>query len=446
MVTRITSIFEIGGYSFDVAVAKRREGDIPLFGTVRQIQTPSGELDTKRAKGVEPLSFLLRNTSAKIQATWGLNTNPLVRIVAGLPLNQFMSFVDFPAFYKNSILGVRFNKEQLGQSSPWIYGVTQYPVPRLEEKRTNILVEGYGLLFEAPRRHDSRNFKTATAKSIIASIAKKYGLGFGTVGNLPDRTPKEPEQNSDDFFLLNRMAAILDAFWFLEENNLFLVGRNQMYSQKPEVTLLYGRQSTKDIGTHFPVYEFTPLLDAQSFEAGAIQITGRGIDLDTGEIIEKVFRPRATRLGAFSLNSNQFFSDEGVTINGRVVRPAPKLRLTESGVFLPLKFRSDDEARYLYFVEQKDVEVRAIVTTPGIPRLKPGMMVRMDGVGEFFGGNWIVEEVDHLIGDGKGFITTLSLMRNALGNVRAPAPFKTNLSETPERETGGVQRFAEIVE
>jgi hypothetical protein len=444
MITRPEGSLDLSEYTYDVAVAKRRSGDLPTFTLIKQIEVPTASLNTVQGTFPE-VQLLFKMLTSKVQAIWGLNSNPIVRIIVGSPLGKFASMADFPGFLKNSVLGVRFRKEKIGQSSSWIYGVTQYQIVRLAQRQRNVLVEGYGLLFEAIRRVESKNFGNMTAKNIISNIAKKYNLLVDTIGPFEDRNIVEVEQNVDDFTFINKMAERLNAFWFLEENKLVLISRNQMYSQDPELTLVYGRPLQETSESEFPIAEFIPVLDSTKFEAGAEQITARGIDLDTGEIVEKVFRPEAIRLGTLSLNSDQFRSNEGVTINDIVIRPSPKIKPRESGVFLPLRVRSDDELVYRYTVEQKDIEVRAVVTTIGLPRVKPGMMVRVEGAGELFSGNYVVEEVDHLVGNDKGFRTKLSLIRNALGQTSVPTPFPTNLKETKRKFSAGVKKFAEVV-
>lgn len=446
MITKTNSPSEIGDYVFDIAIGKRSSNDIPLFSQLKQVQPTSATLDTESTSGDDGSPAIqLQTYVSKADVVWRLNANPLIRIVAALPLDQLFTLIDFNGFSKNGVLGIRFRKEQFSQSTDWVYGTIPYSIPRLEDERRSLMVEGYGLLFEAPRRQVSRNFKNITAKGIISIITKKYNLGFVVRGNVADKLVNGAEQNESDFSYISRMTAILDSYWYLEGNNLVIIGRSFMYNQTPEVTLLYDQQVNENIGVQFPIYEFTPLLTATSFEAGALLIRAGGIDLDTGEVVKIDFQPQATRLGPLSLNSDQFLSNEGVTVNGTVVRPAPTLAVNEAGIILPLKTRSNDAAIYRFGVEHKDLEVRAAVSCPGIPKLRPGSMVAVDGVGELFGGNWIVEELTHSIGDDNGYSTSMVLVRNALGQINSSGKFAVNLDNIEDRPDNAIKKFAETV-
>jgi hypothetical protein len=445
MISKIQGSTVLAQYSFDVSISKRRSGEVALFGTLGQIQGISNTLDSQSiSNNSVGENFNLGKFTSHVEVVWRLNANPLVRIIVVLPLDRFASLVDFVGFSKNNIVGVRFKKEQLGQSSSWLYGVTQYQIPRLEESRRNVLVEGYGLLFEAARRQTSRNFKNVTAIGIITIIVQKYNVQLKIIGDLSDRTVSGAEQYQSDFDLLNRMASILDAYWYLDEGNFVLISRSFMYKQTPEITLSFGNQISDNLSNVFPISEFTPLLDASCFEAGATLLRTGGIDLDTGEVVKKDFSPIASRLGPLALNSSQFLSDQGVVINDIVLRPAPNLKSDEAGVILPLKTRSNDAFIYQYSVDDKDLGIRAQVMCTGIPVLKPGMVVLLSGVGDTFGGNWIVEEVHHVISEEKNFTTVLTLVRNALGQTNSPVQFAVNTKSIESQPDSTVKKFAKV--
>lgn len=446
MITTVNSPSDLGDYTFDISIGKRSSNDIPMFSQLKQVQPTSATLDTGATSGDDGSPALqLNDFISNVDIVWRLNSNPLIRIVAALPLDKLFMLIDFNGFSKNGVIGARFRKEQFSQSTDWVYGTIPYSIPRLENERRSLKVEGYGLLFEAPRRQVSRNFKNITAKTILSILAKKYNLGFTVRGDVPDTLVQGAEQNESDFSYINRMSAILNSYWYLEGSTLVLVGRSFMYSQTPEVTLLYDKQITANLGVQFPIYEFTPLLTATAFEAGALLIRSGGIDLDTGSVVKADFKPQALRLGSLSLNSSQFLSNEGVTVNGVVVRPAPELAVNEAGIILPLKTRSNDAAIYRFSVEHKDLEVRASVVCPGIPKLRPGSMVSVDGVGELFGGNWLVEELTHSIGDDRGYTTSMVLVRNALGQINASGSFAVNVDNIENRPDNVVKKFAEVV-
>lgn len=445
MKTKIQGASDLSQYSFEVALSKRRAGQAPVFGSYSQIQGVSADIDSQTVSvSATDEPFLLSSFTSKAESVWRLNANPMVRIVMALPLEKFMPFIDFAGFSKNNVLGIRFLKTQLGQSSPWFYGVTQYPVPRLETERRNIQIEGYGLLFEAQRRQQARGFKNQSAMEIISTIVRKYNVRLSTRGNIQDRQVAAAEQNESDFGYINQMSYILDAYWYLENSDLVLIGRDYMYRQTPSVALVFGSLPDENLSTNFPISEFTPMLSAQSFEAGALVIRGGGIDLDSGDVVTTDFKPKGIRLGSLALTSEQFLSDAGVSINNTVLRPAPELRPDEAGLILPLNTRSNDSFVYQYSVEHKDLAIRSLVTCPGLPAVKPGEMVRLSGVGETFGGNWVVEEIAHSAGTDTGYVSTLTLVRNALGQLNVPTQFPTNTKAIEDKPDSTVRKFAEV--
>jgi hypothetical protein len=446
MITKVQNTAELGDYVFDVAVGKRNSNDIPLFSSLDQVQPTSATLDTEFVGSNDGgQAFQIKQYVSKVDVVLGLNSNPLVHIVAALPFDKLFELIDFGGFAKNGVLGVRFRKEQFSQSTDWVYGTIPYAVPRLEPNRRNVMIEGYGLLFEAPRRQVSRSFANQTAQNVIRAIAGKYKLGVFVKGSLQDKAVNGPEQNESDFSYLNRMAAILDAYWYMDATNIVLLGRSYLFSQTPEIKLTYGTQITENFESQFPIYAFTPSVSADSFEAGALMIRAAGIDLDTGAVVKKDFKARAAKLGSLALNSDQFLSDAGVTINGTVVKPAPELTANEAGLILPFRTRGNDEAIYQFSVEHKDMSVRAHVACPGIPKLRPGDLVSIDGVGEMFGGNWLVEEVTHSLGDDKGYNSSLALVRNALGQVNVATGFSTNMKSSLSQPESTVTKFAQTV-
>jgi hypothetical protein len=343
-------------------------------------------------------------------------------------------------------MGVRFRKEQIsGQATPWIYGFTQYPTPLFDTQEKTIHVSGYGVLAEAARRQNSRNFKTTEGKEIVSTIAKRYGLIFKTRGPVPNIVLAEPEQNVDDMTFLNIVSSKLDSFWVIEENALVLINAGYMFNQIPKLNLFFGSLNKTDDSNAFPIMEFVPEETARSFEAGAGRFIARGVDLDTGEVVQKIFTPQRTRLGSLSLSSSQFRSDKGVTINSEILKPCPEFSSTlESEVFLPWHTRSDENLTYQFNVEKKDLSVRASIEMMGMPVLKPGMMVNVQGVGELLGGNYIIESIEHHLEKSKGFTSILRLMRNGLCQISSASPFKTNLNKAPNNAfSGGVNTFVE---
>ena len=440
---------EMGSFDLDFAVAKPRAGQLPIFNIIKQIEPLSSFLQLDSQKVSSPTGFgaSLKNITRSAVVNWGLNSNPQIQLIFSPPAEQIFSFIDFPGFSKNSVIGVRFRKEQLfAQGTPWIYGVVQYVVPYLDTKVKSIQLDGFGLLFEAQRRHNSRNFKNMSLKSIASTIVKRYGLGFTTKGPVKDTNIFEPEQNIDDFTYLSIIASKLDSNWYVEENNVVFMSNDYMYSQTPSANLLYGAMPAINTSNYFPITEFYPELNAAVFESGAEKLTARGIDLDTGKIVEKVFEPKKPRLGSLSLTSDQFRSDEGVTINTKVLRPSPKfINSMESGVFIPYHSRSDELLTYQYHVEKKDLCIRATVKTVGLPGLTPGSIVNVQGVGEILGGNYIIDDLEHRMEKNTGFVTNLRLTRNALGQIQSSSSFKQNLNVAAGKVIGSVKSFAQKV-
>lgn len=445
----VQSPSDLGLFAVKLAFGKPRAGQLPIYSSAQQIQpfSISNPMDSEAIKIADQVSSITEFLS-RATITWGLNTNPLFSLTLASSASMFEMFADFPGFSKNSAIGIQLQKPQFdGQSTPWIYGVTQYPSPFFDSDTRILKINGYGVLLEAIRRHNSRNFKTGGAKQIISTIAKRYGMGFDTRGEVPDVNLKEPEQNIDDFTFLNIVSAKLNSYWLIEENTLVLINADYMFNQTPKINFVFGQSGKFDQNNLFPISAFIPESTARSFEAGAARLTARGIDLDTGETTQQIFSPKRTCLGVLSLSSNQFRSDSGVTINTSILRPCPEFsNNTESEIFLPFHTRSDEDLLLQFMVESKNLTVRASLETVGLPTLKPGILVNVQGVGNLFGGNYAIETVEHIVEKDKGFTTVLRLMRNGLGQIQTATPFKSNLRQAPESaSSGGIRVLAEAV-
>jgi hypothetical protein len=439
----------MGAFDMDFAVAKPRAGQLPIFNIIKQINplTPFSQLDSQTVSDFASLGSSIKNFIQSAIIYWGLNSNPQIQLVLSPPAEQIFSFIDFPGFSKNSVIGVRFRKEQLfAQGTPWVYGVVQYVVPYFDTKVKSVQIDGYGILFEAQRRQNSRNFKNMSLKNIASAIVKKYGLGFTTKGPVKDSNIFEPEQNIDDFTYLNIIASKLDANWYIEESDVVFISNDYMYSQTPSANLLYGAMPAINTNNYFPITEFYPEINALVFEGGSERLTARGIDLDTGKVVEKIFEPKKPRLGSLALTSDQFRSDSGVTINAKVLKPSPKfVNAMESGVFVPYHSRSDELLTYQYHVEKKDLCIRATVKTVGLPGLTPGAVVNVQGVGEILSGNYLIDDLEHRMEKNVGFVTIIRLTRNALGQISSAASFKQNLNVAAGKVIGSVKSFAQKV-
>lgn len=439
--------FDLTSYAFEISISKAEGGSKSNFspGQTNQISgvaNPDASLNTSTVK-IDAISREYSTFARMVEVYWGLNSNPLVRVMFGPPQNRFIDFADFPGFLKNNAIGVRYSKPKISQFSPWIYGVIQYAVPRFNGKDRSVLVDGHGLLYEAGRRTTSRSFKNTTAKTIMANIVTKYGLTLQVKGVLSDIIIDESDQNVDDFAYLDQMALFLDALWYIEDDVVVLQSRQSMYTQTPKITLTLNASPPADYQSLFPIIDFVPEVSDDAFKTGGDKITARGIDLDSKKVVEKVFTPRVARMGVMSLNAPNFQSDTGIAVNAKIFKPAPVFQPFESGVFVPYRTRSDDEFRYQGMLEQRDVEVRATVRVPGAPIITPGIMVSVQGVGQIFGGNYIVESVYHRLNMNEGFTTDLLLARNAVGQFqRTDSGFQSNTKDTPEKAVVGTVKQA----
>lgn len=63
------------------------------------------------------------------------------------------------------------------------------------------------------------------------------------------------------------------------------------------------------------------------------------------------------------------------------------------------------------FKKSEDFILEADITLIGQPKLEERMVIKLDGLGKTFNGNWWVKKVVHEIGD--GYITKATIARNS---------------------------------
>lgn len=272
--------------------------------------------------------------------------------------------------------------------------------PSFPESGTPTLeVEGFSRLQRLQRAQAPIALKDATDGDMVKQIA-----GAASLGAEVDAPGVRHEQLSTALaashlaFLLERARATGRELWVEGTTLHFAPSRD---AGKPEYTLVWGRTGAAYTEKSLPLQSFSPSLDVRG-QVSAVVV--RGHDPLTGEAIEG-------RAGEGA---------EETTLGGS--RTGPQLRAAAFGgsaeevvADQPVASLPEAEARARALYNQRAMElVRGSGATLGLPWLRAGIVVTLDGLGPRFSGDYYVTRSTHSIGSG-GYRTTFEANRNSLG-------------------------------
>jgi phage protein D len=285
-----------------------------------------------------------------------------------------------------------------GALEPMFDGVLTGVSPTFPESGSPTLsVEGFSLLQRLQQKSDPITLQDATDGDMAKKIAEASGLSAKV--DDPGITYPQLATAGEAHLshLLERAREAGREVWVEGTTLHFALPRA---TGKPEYTLVWGR--TRDAWTEgsLPLQSFTPTLDAQR-PVNAVVV--RGMDPLTGEaIVGKAEEgAEASRMG----------SQTGAQVRAAALGgPAPLGVVGEPVGSLP-----EAEARAKAIYNERAMEfIRGSGATLGLPKLRSGMVVTLDGVGPRFNGDYYVTRATHSIGGG-GYRTHFEVRRNSVG-------------------------------
>jgi phage protein D len=259
-------------------------------------------------------------------------------------------------------------------------------------------VEGFNRLHRLQQRFDLIALQDATDGDMARSIADASGL----TAQVDDPGTTYPQLSTGRAahlrYLMERARAVGREVW-VEGTTLHFALPRAKEAKGP--TLVWGRTRDSYAEGSLPLQSFTPSLDARR-QVSAVVV--RGQDPLTREPVEG-------RAGEGS---------EDTTLGGS--RTGPQVRAAALGgaaewvvVDEPVTSQAEAEARARALYNQRAMEfVRGSGATLGLPALRAGTVVTLDGVGTRFNGQYYVTRSIHTIG-GDGYRTSFRVSRNSVG-------------------------------
>jgi len=272
--------------------------------------------------------------------------------------------------------------------------------PSFPESGTpTVRIEGHSRLHRLQGSRNTRTFQNVTDKQIVEKIAQDLQL-TPQVENTETQHPYVIQYNQTDLDFLKERAQYIHFEVRVEGKNLIF--RRAKADQGKNYTLVWGNPSKgfSPAQSVLPLRSFTPTLNTLR---QVNQVIVRGYDpKNKKEIIGKA--------GA---------GDEETTMGGaqtgpQVANSAFGGSKEEVRVDSPIasQAEADQRARSLY--NQRALElVTGSGATIGLPDLRAGRVIELDGLGPRFSGPYYVTQATHSIG-GAGYLTTFLAKRNSV--------------------------------
>lgn len=296
--------------------------------------------------------------------------------------------------------GVMIEMGYVNQTRPMLDGEITRISPTFPEGGTPTLrVEGHTRMHRLQGSRKTRTFKDMTDAQIAGQIARELGLQTQIEDTGTKHAYLAQVNQTDLEFLLGRAEQI--HFEVLVEGKT-LIFRRARLGQSASYTLVWGNPS-KSFGvgsTVMPLRSFEPTLNTLQQVSG---VTVRGYDPKTKKEI-------VGRAGTGSEESKMGNSAGGETasqaFDGR--------QIEEVSVDVPVASQQEADQLAQAIYNRKAMElVTGTGATIGLPDLRPGRTVELEGLGPRFSGRYYVTQTTHSVG-GSGYLTTFSAKRNAI--------------------------------
>lgn len=259
--------------------------------------------------------------------------------------------------------------------------------PSFQAEQSPVLtVRGYDRRHRLLRGSKTRSFAKMKDSAIASQIAGEAGLR-ATVTDSQVVQEYVLQNNQTDLDFLQDRAARIGFELFVRERILYF--QPHQIAGKPEITLSVGEQ----------IIEFHPRLTTVP-QVGEVVV--RGWDVKKKEVIAAQARPGA----------------ESSMMGGRTTGPKLSDRAFGKSSLVQLAHgvatKADaDQIAAGQFNGMALAHVSGDVLCFGMPDLRAGMLIKIDGAGKNFSGNYYVSTVTHTVSGHSGYLTRLSVRRNA---------------------------------
>jgi hypothetical protein len=257
-------------------------------------------------------------------------------------------------------------------------------------------VDGQNRLQRLQRKGDLITLRDATDGEMVRRIAQASGLS-AKVDDPGTRYPQLTTGRQPHLeYLVGRAKAVDREVWVEGTTLHFATPRA---TGAPAYTLVWGRTRESFAAGSLPLQSFDVTLDTRC-QVSAVVV--RGLDPLTREVIEGRAGPGDEDLKAGGAETG---AHAAAAAGG-----APELVVVDE----PVTSRAEAQARARALYNERAMAfVRGRGSTLGIPGLRPGVVVTLDGLGRF-NGTYRLTEVTHSLGGG-GYLTSFGAETNAVG-------------------------------
>lgn len=253
-------------------------------------------------------------------------------------------------------------------------------------------VRGYDhsfLLQRSAARNEKNFIKERDYAEIAKKIAKNHNLGEGDIDPAfkpPDTTT--PDNESSDYEFLDGLAKSVGYEFFVKDKKLYF---RKPRDQAKETRSLRWRQE---------IISFSPNMNTANV---VTKVTVRGHNPDD---------PSNPIVGVATSN-DQEFGEIGADSAGKFVRSNREVEITGRNV------SSAEEAKALakgHLIRANNSLIEGTCECIGIPEIRAGTNIRIEGVGRRFSGKYYLKSAKHSIGEG-GYTLSLTVRRGGVGTV-----------------------------
>lgn len=331
---------------------------------------------TLAADAIDSLRLTLANPYPAMRWT---HTNDSRLFLEGTPIKVWMGYADAP-------LALMFDGELTGMTP-------SFP----ESGSPTLAVEGYSRLQRLQRRSDLITLRDATDGAMVDRIAQASGLST----QVEDPGTRHPQLTTGKQchlkYLMERAGAVGREVWV---QGTVLHFAKPRATGRPAYTLVWGRTRDSFTPGSLPLQRFSPTLDMRK-QVSAVVV--RGQDPLTRKVIEG-------RAAAGSEDLKLGGAQTGAQAAAKAPGGAAEMVVVDE----PVTSHAQAEARARALYNDRVMEfIRGSGSTLGIPGLRPGTVVTLDGLGRF-NGRYYVTQSTHSIGGG-GYSTSFEVRKNSVG-------------------------------
>lgn len=260
-------------------------------------------------------------------------------------------------------------------------------------------VEGFNRLHRLQQKFDLIDLQDATDGDMVRRIADASQLKARV--DDPGTTYPSLSTNRQAHlpYLVDRARDVGREVWV--EGTTLHFATPRVAGEAAEHTLVWGRTAGSYTEKSLPLQSFAPRLDARRQVTTVIV---RGLDPLTRELIEG-------RAGEGSEDTTLGGSQTGPQVRAAALGGPTEMVVVDE----PVTSQAEAEARARALYNQRAFEfIQGSGATLGLPWLRPGIVVPLDGLGPRFSGEYYVTRCTHSIG-GSGYRTSFNVQRNSVG-------------------------------